>query len=128
MEIRTLLVFLFVSGFLLYLAGYKPIMLDLLSGNYSSSQLRDQMIGSILAVLGGVGVATVISSLFTPASQLIHYIAPLGLLLFLFNTVLYPFSFLYELGMPPVLQVFITGFLNLMLLMGAVQFVRGSVL
>jgi hypothetical protein len=116
---------MFVSGFFLYLAGYKPIIIDLMNNTTDWNELKDKISQAILAV---VGTGTIISlgvAIFGTQGQAIHYAVPLAIITLVFGLLLYPFSFLYQMGLPEPLQYFITGLLNLMLIMGVTQFVTG---
>lgn len=89
----------------------------------------DAVFYTLLIGIGGAFIAaagTSIVSRLVGGSFSVIYLIPAAALGFLASSLLAPIGFLINTGIPPYLKVFVMGIIYIMLLMGALGFVRGG--
>jgi len=77
----------------------------------------------ILFPLLGVGLVSFVTAGGTRYA--LTFIIPAIILLAILNIFVLPMSFIYEEGIPEMLQIFVAGFLNLVLMLTVVEFISG---
>lgn len=139
MGLTTYAFILFGISVAFFFLGAKPMMLSSLGCDTteqtqctSSQDIGYTVITDIINVLkenpiatGLIG-ATIISSLLLGGTFIVMYVVPILILVALSNFFLLPVDFIYSNAMPFEIRVIIFGFINLMLVLTIVGFIRGG--
>lgn len=148
--VTNLAVILFCISFVLWLFGFKSAGYDFVSlmtstgvqpieynetsgealtmhGNLggmtgSPSNWNSIIFGLMMAI--GIGGAVGLFGIY--GNQSMYFTIPAMLLASVISFFLIPMSFISSAGMPPAIQVFIGGIMNLILLMAFIGFIRGG--
>jgi hypothetical protein len=75
--------------------------------------------------LGIAGVTTIIAFVLSGVNFSVTYIIPLFIMVVLIGFFILPISFIFSTDMDPVIKVIVGLFLNTMLVLSIVQFIRG---
>jgi len=129
MELRVYLFLLFGTMIVFYLMGYEAPVLAILSqsGDIGWDFIINQMLSiftnpAFLVALGVSGVSAFLSS----GNYSVTFVFPIMLLIILSNIFFLPTSYLMEAQLPMEIKTLITAWFNLLLTLGAVEFVRGG--
>lgn len=138
MGLTTYVMLLFGISIALFFLGYKPLMFTMLqcdttaptcdpNVNYGYNALNN-ILTSIVTnplVLGLAGIG-IVSGILLGGTFAVVYVIPILILFAITNFVLLPTDFLLNSVLPWEIKAIILGFLNLMLLLTIVSFVRGG--
>ena len=129
MELRVYIFTLFGTMLVLYLMGYQAPIIAILSqsGNVGWEFIINQMLAiftnpAFLLALGVSGVSAFLSG----GNYSVQFVFPIMLLVILANLFFLPTSYLMEAQIPVEIKTIITAWLNMLLTLGAVEFVRGG--
>jgi hypothetical protein len=117
----NLLLLLLCINFALYMVGYQSGFTLMLGAGLGSS-------ASILALFAIVGITISTIGLGTGllGGFALNYTIPLAVIPLIANFFFFPISFLASPGLPAWIGLFLTGFLNILLLGTMLGFMRGS--
>jgi len=116
----------------LYFFGFtSPLLLGLeavTSGGEIGTTLLDSFINIFFnpIFLSIIGVTAVASYLTSGAGNSITYVIPIFMLLLILNLFILPTSYILSAEMTPIIKLFVSGFLNLLLGLAITEFIRGS--
>ena len=131
MELRVYAFLLFGTMTVLYLMGYQAPLIAILtrSGEIGWEFIINKMLAiftdpAFLFALGVSGVSAFLSS----GNQSVLFVFPIMLLVIMANIFFLPTSYLMEAQVPVEVKTIITAWLNMLLVLGAIEFVRGGTL
>jgi len=131
MELRVYVFLLFGTMVVLYLMGYQAPLVAVLtkSGNIGWNFIINKMLAIFTdpAFLVALGVSGVSAYLFS-GNQSVMFVFPIMLLVIIANIFFMPTSYLMEAQIPVEIKTIVTAWLNMMLVLGAIEFVRGGTL
>lgn len=138
MGITTYVMILFGISIAMFFIGYKPLLFGLLqcptgavicdpNQNYGYDVLNNilQSIVSNPAIVGVAGLS-ILTSVLLGGSFAVMYLIPILILFAVSNFLLLPTDFLLSTAMPMEIKIIILGFMNLMLLLTIITFIRGG--
>jgi hypothetical protein len=136
MGLQTYVFLLFGISLALYFIGYQSALFQILDCSPPTCNPSDQtaidFLNRILtaittnpAVLGLLGVSLV-APILLGGSFAVMYVIPVILILVASNFLLLPTSFLFDTAMPDPIKLIIIGFMEIMLLLTIMTFVRGG--
>jgi len=110
--------------------GYQPPIIALLSktgGQDSWDFIINQLLGIFTdpVFLASMGVAGV-SAFLLGGGYVVTYVFPILVLLVLANIFVFPISYIWQATLPTEIQTLVTAWFNFLLILGAVEFVRGG--
>lgn len=114
----------------LYFVGYTSPLLQLATTTNEdiSIALLNSFIGiftnvTFLAILGATSVASYLTS---GGNFSVTYLFPIFLIMAMLNFFILPTSFILAMELDPVIKIIVAGFMNLLLGMAMVEFIRGQ--
>ena len=114
-----------------YLMGYEAPAIAILSG-LSGSESWEYVINSLFKIftdpvfLGAIGFTAFTTLITSSGNYAVHYIVPIMLLVILANVFFLPTSFIMDAELPVEIKTIAMVYLNSLLMLGAVEFVRGG--
>lgn len=139
MGLTTYVFLLFGISIAFFFLGFSPPLLSALGCDTTldtctpSQTLSNQVLSSIFnslsnnaAALGLIGGAAIVSGLLLGGSFVIMYVGPILIFMAVANLVLLPTDFLYTNALPIEIRMIVLGFLNLLLVLIIVAFIRGG--
>jgi len=140
MGLTTYIFVLFGISIAMYFAGYPPLIFQLFQcpaattlsqcqgvQNNFSGGIINQIFALITnpAFLISIGLASFVPFL-TGGNFSVLYVIPIAILFAMANFLILPTSFLLQVSMPVELKFILLGFMNLWLMLIAVEFIRGG--
>lgn len=126
---RVYVMLLFGISVALYMMGYtSPLLqLDTTTGGDIAVALLNSFLGiftnvTFLAILGATSVASYLTS---GGNFSVTYLFPIFLIMAMLNFFILPTSFILAMEIDPFIRIIVAGFMNLMLGMAMVEFIRG---
>lgn len=114
----------------LYFVGYTSPLLQLATTTNEdiTVALLNSFIGiftnvTFLAILGATSVASYLTS---GGNFSVTYLFPIFLIMAMLNFFILPTSFILAMELDPVIKIIVAGFMNLLLGMAMVEFIRGQ--
>jgi hypothetical protein len=128
--LKVYVMLLFGISIGLYLSGYTSPLLQIATTTNAdiSVALLNSFLGiftnvTFLAILGATAVASYLTS---GGNMSITYLFPIFLIMALMNFFILPTSFILALELDPFIKILVAGFLNLMLGLAMVEFIRSG--
>lgn len=131
MELRAYVFLLFGSMLIFYLLGYTAPVIYLLSNMGGESTAWEFVINQMLKIftdptfLTIIGVSAV-ATILTSGNYSVMFVFPIMLLYIIANVFFLPTSFILESQIPLEIKTIFLAYFNLLLYLGAIQFVRGG--
>lgn len=123
---------LFGISIAFYLAGYQPLMWDMLSETVGTSgSIAQTIINSIYSIftnplfLAALGISAITSYLLSGSNFSVFFIIPLLMLVVFANIFILPSSYLFDTTLPTFVRGVIAVFFNIFMLGAILQFVGG---
>lgn len=137
MGLKLYVFLLFGISIALYFVGYKPLLFSILQCDTAatvcvpSTNFATQVLNTFLQLFSNpfffVGTALAIFVPFVVGGSFnVYYLIPFILLTALSNFLILPSDFLIQTALPVEIKMIVLGFLNLLLLLTAIQFIRGG--
>jgi hypothetical protein len=137
MSLKVYIFLLFGISISLFFVGYKPLLFSMLQCSTASAtcvptaNFAQGIINSLLSLLTnpgfllGAGVALFVPFLIG-GSFSVYYVIPILMISVLGNFLLLPTDFILQTTLPAEIQMIMLGFMNLLLLLTVIEFVRGG--
>ena len=137
MSLKVYIFLLFGISIALFFAGYQPLLFNILQCTPTgatcvpTTNFAQGVINSLTTLLAnpgfllGVGLSVIVGMVIGGGFS-VYYIIPIIILSVLSNFLILPTDFLLTTGMPWQISMVILGFMNLMLLLTAIEFIRGG--
>jgi hypothetical protein len=128
--LRVYVIILFGMSVCLYLVGYTSPLLQL--ATTTEGDISIALLNSFIAIftnpvfLGILGATSVASYLTAGGNTSITYLFPIFLIMAMMNFFILPTSFILALELDPFIKILVAGFLNLMLGLAMVEFIRSG--
>ena len=132
MNISVYIWILFGISLVFYLMGYKPMAFQTLSGQFEGKSAGSWILNQLYSIfsnpifLSALGISAVTSFIMASGNFSVMYVIPIVLLVTFSNIFILPSSFLFDQAVPMVLRMIIGTFLNLLMFLAIIDFVRGS--
>jgi hypothetical protein len=132
MKITAYVLLIFGISLSLYLLGYPSVFLALISQVGSEQPITSTLFTSLIAVftnpvfLIGAAFAGITGFLTGGGNFSVIYMIPLLMLIAIANVFVLPTAYLLQMDMNPIIQLIINGFMNTLLMLTIIEFVRGG--
>lgn len=130
--LKIYVLLLFGISAILYMFGYSPPLLYFWNATSTSGGAAVSLMSSFIAIffnpsfLAIAGVSSVAAYLSGGGNFSVIYIIPIFLAVAMLNYFVMPTSFILTLDLDPLISMIVLGFLNILMVLAIMEFVRGA--
>ena len=138
MGLTTYVFLLFGISVALYLAGFHGALFTMMNCSSTATSCTPQALGwgilgqimtaimsnPIMSIVGAAGL--LITGYLLGGNFIVLYVVPIILLETVANFILLPTDFIFSQSFPPEISLIILGFMNILLLLTIITFIRGG--